>query len=85
MRKNLSMTWPLILHLNRLYQKALADKEMYDQKMIGISDSLWQKYYGNQARPAESMQRVQMVIDKIQLQHASAKIFLTHLTTRCTG
>ena len=66
----------------QINEKALADKRMYQQKMISLANRLWQKYYGNQAKPNESLQVVQMVMEKIQLQHASPKDFFHTLTTR---
>ncbi|CAN5247931.1 DUF885 domain-containing protein [soil metagenome] len=66
----------------QIYEKASADKSMYHQKMISIAGSLWQKYYNDQPKPGDSIQMVQMVMDKIQLQHASPASFFDSLTNQ---
>lgn len=64
------------------YKKAMDDKAMYLQKMVKIAGDLWPKYYSNQSRPKDDLQAVQMVIDKIQLQHAAPKDFFDTLTNQ---
>jgi len=64
----------------QVYEKAQADKKMYHEKMIGIAGLLWEKYYGQQARPKEDLEMVRMVLDKIQLQHATPAGFFDSLT-----
>jgi uncharacterized protein (DUF885 family) len=66
----------------QIYQKALTDLGIYQQKMTKIANGLWQKYYGDQARPKDDLQTIQMLIDKIQLQHASPKDFFDTLTNQ---
>ncbi len=66
----------------QLYKRALADKGIYQQKMVSLANRLWQKYYPNQPKPKESMQVIQMIMDKIQLQHTSPKDFFDSLTTK---
>ncbi|MEO5571991.1 MAG: DUF885 domain-containing protein [Bacteroidia bacterium] len=66
----------------QVYEKAKADKQMYHQKMIAMANSLWAKYYSTQEKPKDSLQVVQMVLDKIQLQHASPKNFFDSLTSQ---
>jgi uncharacterized protein (DUF885 family) len=66
----------------QVYEKAKADKQMYHQKMIAIANSLWTKYYSTQSKPKDSLQVVQMVLDKIQLQHATPKNFFDSLTSQ---
>lgn len=64
------------------YKKAMADKAMYLQKMVKIAGDLWAKYYAGQPRPKDDLKAVQMVIDKIQLQHAAPKDFFDTLTNQ---
>lgn len=64
----------------QIYDKALADKKMYHQKMCQLTDSLWTKYCGTQGKPADSLARVQLLLDKIQLQHAQPRDFFDSLT-----
>jgi len=52
---------------------------MYDQKMIGFLIAYGKNIMATQARPQKACRGFRWVIDKIQLQHASAKDFLTHL------
>src|SRR5205085_3685687 len=59
----------------QIYEKALADKKVYQQKMADLAGNVWQKYYGNQPKLGNSMQMIQLVMDKIQLQHAAPKDF----------
>lgn len=64
----------------QVYEKAKADKQFFHAKMVGIARTLWPKYYGNQIKPQDSLRLVQMVLDKIQLQHASPANFFDSLT-----
>ena len=50
--------------------------------MFEIAGGLWSKYYGSQTKPTDTIRLVQMVIDKIQLQHATPKDFFDSLTTQ---
>ena len=64
------------------YKQAMEEKAMYLQKMVKIAGDLWPKYYDRQPRPKDDLQAVQMVMDKIQLQHASPKDFFDTLTNQ---
>ena len=64
----------------QIYETANADKKMYHQKMYRLADSIWKNYYPTEAKPADSLQLVQKVLDKIQLQHAQPKDFFDSLT-----
>ena len=66
----------------QIYEQAKADKQMYHGKMVGIAQSLWSKYYPSQPQPKDSFQLVQMVLDKIQLQHAQPINFFDSLTNQ---
>ena len=66
----------------QLYEKATADKKFYHEKMTGIADSLWTKYYPTQEKPKDNMQMIQLVLDKIQLQHARPEHFFDSLTNQ---
>jgi uncharacterized protein (DUF885 family) len=50
--------------------------------MIANANSLWTKYYPSQSKPKDSLQMVQMVLDKIQLQHATPAAFFDSLTSQ---
>jgi len=66
----------------QVYEKAMADKKMYHHKMFDIANNVWNKYYNTQARPADTLQLVQMILDKIGLQHATAAGFFDSLTNQ---
>ncbi len=63
----------------QVYEKATADKQMYHHKMFVIADSIWQTYYPAKQKPADSLQMVQLILDKIQLQHATPEHFFDSL------
>ncbi|MEP7108768.1 MAG: DUF885 domain-containing protein [Ferruginibacter sp.] len=66
----------------QVYEMATAGKELYHHKMFLIADSLWPEYYPTQRRPKDSLQLVQFVLDKIQLQHARPEHFFDSLTSQ---
>ena len=66
----------------QVYDKAKADKQFYLSKMSGIADHLWMKYYPGKNKPADSLQAIQLVLDKIQLQHARPEDFFDSLTSQ---
>lgn len=66
----------------QVYEKALADKKILQRKMFDLSTGVWSKYYKTQTPPKDSLQLIQMVLDKIDLQHAQPKDFFDSLTTQ---
>ncbi|MEP7143853.1 MAG: DUF885 domain-containing protein, partial [Ferruginibacter sp.] len=66
----------------QVYEKAITDKQFYHNKMSGMADSLWNKYYPDRSKPKDSMQLVQLILDKIQLQHARPEHFFDSLTNQ---
>ncbi|MEO6547507.1 MAG: DUF885 domain-containing protein [Ferruginibacter sp.] len=65
-----------------IYKKAIADKQLYHHTMISIADSVWGRYYPTLPKPKDSLKMVQLVMDKIQLQHAKPKDFFDSLTSQ---
>jgi len=65
-----------------IYQKAVADKQSYHAKMATVAKELWTKYYASTAIPTDTLKLVQMIFDKIQLQHAAPKDFFDSLTSQ---
>ncbi len=65
-----------------IYNKAVADKKLYYDKMFVNADSLWKKYYGSQAKPTDTLSIIQAIIDKISLQHATAESFFDSLNSQ---
>lgn len=66
----------------QIYQKATADKQFYHKKMTATANQLWSKYYPKENKPTDSLKLVQMVLDKIQLQHAKPVNFFDSLTNQ---
>ncbi len=68
------------LTIGQVYKKASADKQVYLHKMIMISNNIWPKYYGKQSKPKDSLALVQMILDKIQLNHSKPANFFNDIT-----
>jgi uncharacterized protein (DUF885 family) len=64
----------------QIYAQAQADKKSYHEKMVKNARALWSKYYPKESQPKDSFQLVQMVLDKIQLEHAQPEHFFDSLT-----
>ncbi|HRI20320.1 MAG TPA: DUF885 domain-containing protein [Panacibacter sp.] len=54
-----------------IFDKAIAAKQAYHEEMYRISNELWAKYFSNQSKPADTLQLIKMMIDKIALDHVS--------------
>ena len=61
----------------QVYEKALEDNKFYHHKMFAMADSVWSKYYQNQSKPKDSLQLIQLVLNKIQLNHVKPADFFT--------
>jgi len=68
------------LNIEAVYKKASADKLVYHHKMFVLADSIWPKYYPKQSKPKDSLQLVQMMLDKIQLKHVKPVEFFGAIT-----
>jgi uncharacterized protein (DUF885 family) len=66
----------------QVYEKAMVDKKILHRKMFDLSNGVWTKYYKTQAKPTDSLQLIQLVLDKIDLQHAQPKDFFDSLTNQ---
>ena len=55
----------------QVYEKAVEEYKICHQKMFMMADSVWSKYYPGQSKPNDSLQLVQLILNKIQLVHAS--------------
>jgi uncharacterized protein (DUF885 family) len=64
----------------QVYEKAIMDKQICTQKMYRIADSVWDKYYKNQTKPNDTLQLVQLVLNKIQMQHVQPSAYFNYLT-----
>lgn len=54
-----------------MFVKADSAKNYYHQQMFRIANNLWLKYYGNTAKPTDSLTLIKDVLDKLSLNHAS--------------
>ena len=54
-----------------IFDKAVASKQYYHAQMFTITKELWPKYFEGAAMPADTLQAIKMMIDKIALNHAS--------------
>lgn len=67
-----------------IYKKAVADKKMWHKKMYVTADKVWKKYYPTQAKPADSLEVIRMVLTKIQDNHATPANFYPTLKKQVT-
>jgi uncharacterized protein (DUF885 family) len=61
--------------VDQVYQKAIAHKQELHQKMLAVANQLWSKYMGSAPKPADSLQLIRQVIDKVSLKHAQPDSF----------
>jgi len=67
------------------YEKAIEASKFYRQKMFVAADTVWSKYYPNQTKPKDSSQLIQLVLNKIQLQHATPAGFFNSVDSQVTA
>jgi uncharacterized protein (DUF885 family) len=60
---------------DEVYAKAVDHKRELHQKMLELANSLWEKYMGTAVKPADSLQLIRSVIDKISLKHTTPDSF----------
>jgi hypothetical protein len=65
-----------------LYAKAITAKKQYNTKMFRLADNLWTKYYKTETKPTDTSVLITAVINKIQLQHATAEHFFDTLSNQ---
>ena len=66
----------------QVYEKAVADKHYYHKHMFIMADSVWTTYYPTENKPTDSLLLVQMVINKIQLNHVKPAEFFNQVNTQ---
>jgi len=64
---------------DQIYKSAMADKKLYSGKMYQIACRVWDKYYKGQSQPKDSLELIQQVLSKIQMQHVQPKEFYAYL------
>ena len=68
----------------QIYDKAVADKKMWHNKMYVTADKVWAKYYPTQAKPKDSLEVIRMVLSKMQLNHPTPADFYPALKKQVT-
>ena len=63
-----------------IFDKAVAAKKTYHTEMFRISNELWPEYFPNQNKPADTLQLIKMMIDKIALNHVSPEHLVDTIT-----
>lgn len=59
----------------QIYEKAVAHKKELHGEMAKLARQLWSKYMGTEAMPADSLQMIRKVIDKISVNHVKPDSF----------
>ncbi|WP_293870951.1 DUF885 domain-containing protein [Flavobacterium sp.] len=68
----------------QIYDKAVADKKMWHNKMYVTADKVWTKYYPTQAKPKDSLEVIRMVLSKLQGNHPTPAEFYPTLKKQVT-
>lgn len=61
------------LTAEQTYQRALKARDEAHNNMEKLADQLWEKTMGGQAKPADRVKKIAMVIDKLSEKHVAAK------------
>jgi uncharacterized protein (DUF885 family) len=62
-----------------IFKKAVDHKKDLHGKMFVLADTLWSKYMKSTPKPADKLQLIKMVIDKISLQHTTPAKFQSEI------
>jgi len=60
---------------DEMFTKAENHKKELHEKMFVLADKLWTKHLGKTPKPADKLQLIRQVIDKISLQHTTPEMF----------
>ena len=64
---------------DEIYKIAVDHKKDLHDKMFVLADKLWAKYKGNEPKPANKLDLIKQVIDKISLQHTTPEKFQSEI------
>lgn len=67
-----------------IYEKALQEKKFLHKQMIVITDTLWDNYLANKKKPADKIEMVSMLINKIAEKHVSRERFFDEINRQIT-
>ncbi len=60
-----------------IFDAAVEAKSDLHDKMFGLSEDLWEKYFGTQEKPGSRLTQIKMVIDEVSKQHVHRDSFVT--------
>jgi hypothetical protein len=63
--------------VEQIYDRAVARKKYLHGKMAALADQLWPEYLGKTKKPADTLNMIKQVIDKISLTHVHPDSFQT--------
>ncbi|WP_323847212.1 DUF885 domain-containing protein [Microbulbifer magnicolonia] len=58
-----------------LYERALEEKARLHEKMAELADKLWPKYFPDEQPPADKLDRISKVLEKLSEHHATKETF----------
>ncbi|AQQ67111.1 hypothetical protein Mag101_05230 [Microbulbifer agarilyticus] len=58
-----------------LYERALREKDRLHLKMDELADKLWPKYFPDEKRPTDILEKIHKVLEKLSLNHATKETF----------
>ncbi|WP_431245136.1 DUF885 domain-containing protein [Flavobacterium sp. P21] len=64
---------------DEIYKIAVDHKNDLHDKMFVLADKLWKKYNGNAPKPADKLDLIKQVIDKISLHHTTPEKFQSEI------
>ncbi|KFF04603.1 DUF885 domain-containing protein [Flavobacterium reichenbachii] len=64
---------------DEIYKIAVDHKKDLHEKMFVLADKLWTKYKGSEPKPADKLELIKQVIDKISLQHTTPEKFQSEI------
>ncbi|MFH6996419.1 DUF885 domain-containing protein [Flavobacterium sp. FlaQc-57] len=65
--------------VDQIYKIAVDHKKDLHEKMFVLAAKLWTKYKGNEPKPANKLDLIKQVIDKISLQHTTPEKFQSEI------
>ena len=64
---------------DEMFEKAVAHKKELHEKMFTLANNLWSKYMGSSPKPADKLELIKQVIDKVSLQHTTPEKFQSEI------
>jgi uncharacterized protein (DUF885 family) len=64
---------------DEMFEKAVAHKKELHEEMFALANKLWAKYMGSTTKPADKLELIKQVIDKVSLQHTTPEKFQSEI------